>query len=149
MWPLFAVSVLISLVFNEATGTSGGSFGVGGVGAVVLGSLLAHSFRKDIRLTFGSAFVMALWPTCMFLLVAGFLFSWGSVAEQLEHQGSANPRRAAAYGVLIQTLITTPALAAVWAFLIVRKAKKVLGVLGASTHVDAQAPAAAETSEAG
>src|SRR6266702_4401125 len=140
VWPLFAVSVVASLIAQEAAGLKG-LVGVGGIGAVIVGSALARSFVKNPVFTYGAAFTRGAWNVGALILLFSLVLSAPMLYGEFERQGVQNPGAAVAFSVFVEVIVSTLMLSATWAFFITRKAKRVMRAAGFPLAENAPAPA--------
>lgn len=126
VWPLFVVSFVMSMIAS-AIGLNG-LIGVGGLGAVVLGSLLSSSFAKRPVYTVSEAFKRALLIGSVFHVIVGAIFMWGPAVYELERLGHATGEATliALRLVAVQVAIQLPVLSLTWAVVIVHKARRLV-----------------------
>jgi hypothetical protein len=126
IWPLFVASILMTWVLMALGGK--GAMGVGGLGAVILGAILSAMFAANPVYTVGAAIKMAILPIVAFEIVVGYLFTYNPAIYQFKDLGYGDEaaRSLAMRGWIIQSAIQTPVLTLAWAFVIVRKANRLV-----------------------
>jgi hypothetical protein len=115
---MFLVSVILTALLQGPTG-------LGGLGSLIMGVVLARRFERAPVLRFKLAFVGALWPMALCLLIGGVLISYGDLVDSFEQAFPRDEARFRAWmGIALNAAVLTPILCATWAFFVVRKARR-------------------------
>jgi hypothetical protein len=117
--PLFALSLVFSLVFDR-------QLGLGGIGSAIVGAIMAKLFARRPSFTFWETYKRGLVPMFVICLVLSFPVGFGVTADAYEAAGLDHAGASwSALGMLtMQAVLYAVTLGAVWAAAVVWKARK-------------------------